>query len=360
MVATIAFGMGMDTPDVRFVLHDGLPRSIAALYQEASRAGRDGAPADHVLCASLSEWVTALERRAADFAGRPSALAWAVGHLYDVLGLELDTTLCRHVALNTFLGTGNESRCDSTSPATMCDNCCRASGTAPWWSSPGVASETLEVPRRAWVEPLCRVVRAAQSARLKEHGPSASPPSLRRVIADWLRAPDTTLPPPWACPPLLALALRRGVLRVTFAETKHRRAAEDGSGEDARGRSHWYAMVTIDTCSLEVARDAPALAVVTLHRSAFDESLVLDSRGAGSEGGAGDSIAAAASELEDEAAALEAADLLEAAHMLSRLQTAAEQTARDGAEEAAPGNAAERESAGEEDDGLEASEAAAF
>ena len=121
-------------------------------------------------------------------------------------------------------------------------------------------------------------------------------------------------------------------------------------------------MVTIDTCSLEVARDAPALAVVTLHRSAFDESLVLDSRGAGSEaeGGAGDLIAAAASELEDEAAALEAADLLEAGHMLSRLQTAAEQTARDGAEEAAPGNAAERESAGEEDDGLEASEAAAF
>jgi ATP-dependent DNA helicase RecQ len=115
LVATVAFGMGIDKPDIRFVAHLDLPGSLEAFYQETGRAGRDGAPAETLLLYGLQDVV--LRRNMIDQGNSPDEVKWIERNKLESLLGVCETAGCRRQAILAHFGEVMHAPCGN------CDTC---------------------------------------------------------------------------------------------------------------------------------------------------------------------------------------------------------------------------------------------
>jgi ATP-dependent DNA helicase RecQ len=163
MVATIAFGMGIDKPDVRFVAHLDLPKSIEGYYQETGRAGRDGDPAEAWLAYGLGD-VVMLRQMIDNSEAGPERQRVERGKLDALLGY-CESTRCRRQALLANFGEVYPHPCGN------CDNCLEPQET---WDGTEAARKALSAiyrtGQRFGVQHLTAVLRGESGDRVVQFG----------------------------------------------------------------------------------------------------------------------------------------------------------------------------------------------
>ncbi len=173
VVATVAFGMGIDRSDVRLVLHTALPKSLEAYQQETGRAGRDGLAAECVLLYSSADvfsWESLVRKSAAeselDAAEQESLVASQLENLHSMRRYA-QAARCRHAALSEYFG-------QSYAPTT-CGACDVCLGETESLADATVTAQKIiscvaRVGERFGVRHVCEVLRGAKTDGIQRHG----------------------------------------------------------------------------------------------------------------------------------------------------------------------------------------------
>ncbi len=163
MVATIAFGMGIDKPDVRFVAHMDLPKSLEGYYQETGRAGRDGDPADAWLAFGIGDLVLLKQMIESSDAGEERR--WLERRKLDQLLAYCESTRCRRQTLLANFGENYPQPCGN------CDNCMEPAET---WDATVAARKALSCVYRSGqrfgVMHLVDILRGVNNERVAQFG----------------------------------------------------------------------------------------------------------------------------------------------------------------------------------------------